>query len=144
MKKQTLYSIVAAVLILSLGSAAASAQRGSVFTFQVPFEFQAQGKTLPAGKYTVRRDPMTPGLLRIQNYDQNLWLSVYTVPHRLSEDPAETCLVFKGYGEKRFLTEVKVLGLGDGYELIKTKAQRREEQIAKAKTTHMIPESATK
>jgi len=147
MKKQTLYRIAVSVLFLFFGRLPASALSPEyLITVQVPFEFQVNGKLLPAGEYVIKRDPQMPQLLLIQCPEQNIWVTVHTIPHSLSGQPARTSLTFKQYGEKRFLSEVKVLGRGDGYALIKSKAERRLARIAEAKTIHAtraIPNSAT-
>jgi hypothetical protein len=44
--------------------------------------------------------------------------------------PNRPNLIFRKYGEKRFLAEVRVVGREDGYELIKSK----EEQSLTART----------
>lgn len=59
-----------------------------------------------------------------------------TIMRRLPKNPARTNLLFRSYGEKRFLAEVQVSGNGEGYAFIKSKAERRRAQIAEAKTLH--------
>ena len=145
MKKQSLYRIAVSVLFLSFGRLPASAlSLEYLTTVQIPFEFQVNEKLLPAGKYVINRDPQTPNFLLIQCPEQNIWVTVRTIPRSLPEYPAQTSLIFTGYGAKRFLSEVRVLGRGDGYALIKSKAERRLAQSAKASTiqaTQAIPGS---
>lgn len=144
MKKQTLYHIAVLVLFLCFGRLPASAQSLEyLMTIQVPFEFQVNEQLLPAGKYVIKRDPQTPQLLLIQSTEQNIGVTVHTIPHSLPEYPTRGSLTFQEYDEKHFLSEVKLLGRGDGYALIKSKAERRLAQIAKATTTHTIPNGAT-
>jgi hypothetical protein len=144
MKKQTLYRIAISVLFLLFGGLPASAQSSQyLMTIQIPFEFQVNEKQLPAGKYVIRRDQQTPQLLLIQCPEQNIWMAVHTIPHSLSEQPSRGSLIFKDYGEKRFLSEVKLLGRRDGYALIKSKAERRMAQITETKTIHATPKGAT-
>ncbi len=139
MKKQTLYRIAVSVLFLLFGSLPASAQsQENVMTFQVPFEFQVNEKLLPAGKYVIKRDPQMPKFLQIQSTEQNILVVVNTIPLTLLKEPARTSLTFKKYGEKHFLSEVKVLGRGDGYALFKSKTERRLAQIAESKTVKTI------
>ena len=144
MKKQTLYRIAVSVLFLSFGRLPASAlSLEYLTTVQIPFEFQVNEKLLPAGKYVVKRDTHSPQLLLIQCPEQNIWMTVHTIPHRLSGQPARTSMVFMEYGEDHFLSEIKVLGLGDGYALIKSKSERRLAQIAKAKAIQANPNGTT-
>jgi len=130
MKKQTLYRIAISVLFLFIGRLPIAAQSPDyVMTFQIPFEFQVNGKLLPAGKYIIRRDPMTPELLRIQCPERNIWVNVHTVTNRPSEEETRPCLIFRKYGENHFLSEVRALVYGEGYALIRSKAERKQEQI---------------
>jgi len=143
MKKQTLYRIAVSALFLCSGRLPASAQSHEyLIRVQVPFEFQAGGKLLPAGKYVIRRASQSPSFLLIQCLDQNIWAAVHTIPHSLSKAPTRTSLTFNKYGEKCFLSEVKVLERESGYALIKSKAERRLAQIAEAKTIHAISNGA--
>jgi len=135
MKKQTLYRIALSVLFLFCGKLPASAHSlENLMTVQVPFDFQVGEKLLPAGKYVIKRDPQMPQLLMIQSPERKIFAVVYTITLNLPEESARTSLTFKGYGEKRFLSEVKVLGRGVGYALTKSKTERRLARMAEAKT----------
>ena len=143
MKKQILYCIAVSALFLFFGRLTASAlSLEYLMTVQVPFEFQVNEKMLPVGKYHIKRDPQNPQILLIQCPEQNIWVTIHTLQHSLSEQPAQTSLIFKEYEGKHFLSEVRVLGRGDGYALIQSKAERRLAQSAKAKNTRAIPNSA--
>jgi hypothetical protein len=145
MKKQLLYRIAASILFLFLVRLSASAQSHEyVMKVNVPFEFQVNGKTLPAGDYVIRRDLTTPDLLRIQSPERNIWVSVHTIPHRDWEERSRPCLIFNKYGENHFLNEVRTPARSEGYVLIKSKAERRQEQVAKAEIIHAVPDTATK
>jgi len=144
MKKQTLYYIAISVLFLFIGRLPIAAQSPDyVMTFQVPFEFQVNGKSLPAGKYIFRRDRMMPTFMQIQCPERNIWLNVHTVPSKLSKKGALPCLIFRKYAENHFLSEVRSLEYGEGYALFKSKAERKQEQIGKEKNIHVIPNGAT-
>src|SRR5215475_13084668 len=121
MKKQTLYFIAGAMLSLCVGRLPAAAQ--DVATVQIPFDFQVHEQLLPAGKYVVKRDPQAPQWLLIQSLDRKrqAQVLVYTIPHRLQDYPAKTGMVFRKYGERQFLAEVRLVGQGDGFALIKSK-----------------------
>ena len=135
MKKQTLFRIAITILFLVSGKLSASAQSSEyMMTFQVPFDFQVNEKVLPAGKYTFKRVPETPYILQIKSVERNVWLYVQTIPHSLTQQPARTNLIFKMYGEKRFLSEVNVVGLENGFAMIRSKTERRLAKIAKTNT----------
>lgn len=144
MKKQILFHIAASILFLFIGRAPAFAQTQEFLTtFHVPFDFQIGGKLLPAGTYTVKRDLQIPHVLRIICPEQKLWMTFQTIPHNLSEQPSRSSLIFKKYGSTHFLSEVMVLGRGEGYTLIRSKAERRLAHATPAKTIQAIPGGAT-
>jgi|SRR5215831_186146 len=136
MKKQTLSFIAGAMLLLCVGRLPAAAQ--DVATVQIPFDFQVQEQLLPAGKYVVKSDLQAPQWLLIQSLDRKrqAQLYVHTIPHKLTDYPAKTSMVFRKYGERQFLAEVRLEGHGDGYALIKSKAER---QLAQALVEKAFP-----
>ena len=136
MKKQTLSFIAGAMLLLCVGRLPAAAQ--DVATVQIPFDFQVHEQLLPAGKYVVKPDPQAPQWLLIQSLDRKrqAQLYVHTIPHKLTDYPAKTSMVFRKYGERQFLAEVRLVGYGDGFALIKSKAER---QLAQAPVEKAFP-----
>jgi hypothetical protein len=142
MKQQTLYRIAVLGLFLFLGGLLVPAQSmEKMMTVQVPFDFQVNEKLLPAGEYVIKRDPQVPRLLLIQCPQRKISVGVYTIPLSLSKPLTRASLTFTDYGEKRFLSEVKILSRDLGYELIKSKAEQRLAQLAEVKTIHAIPKS---
>lgn len=133
MKKQTLYCIAVSVLFLLFGSLTASAQSlEPLMTVQVPFDFQVDGKVLPAGQYVVKRDSQSPNILRIQSPKQKIFVIIHTTQISQSKDLAQASLVFRAYDQKHFLSEVKFTGYGLGYSLFESKAERKLAQAAQA------------
>src|SRR5262245_55595310 len=144
MKKQTLYRVTVSILFCFFCRLPASAQSyQNLMTIQVPFDFQVNERQLPAGKYIIKRDSRTPQILLIQCPERDIRVVVQSILHSLSEQPRWTSLIFKAYGEKRFLSEVKVMGREDKFVLIKSKAERRLAQIEKEGAIHAIPSGAT-
>ncbi|MGH9831651.1 MAG: hypothetical protein ACREBD_39190 [Blastocatellia bacterium] len=141
MKKHTLSLIAGAVFLCCGGGLRAAAQ--DIVRVQVPFDFQVNGQQLKAGEYIIKRDSQEPRRLLIQSTEGKTRVIVNTIPHRLSKDPSRASLLFRSYGEQRFLAEVRVAGNEDGYALTKSKAERRLAQIAEAKTIHAISNGAT-
>jgi hypothetical protein len=137
MKKQTLFRIAISILILSFGRLPASAQAdGYTQSFQIPFEFQANGKQLPAGKYLVKRSPRTPLILLIQNREQNIRMYLNIVPSGMLNQATRSTMSFKKYGESYFLSELKLQGSEFGYQMLKSKDERRLAQVAEVITIH--------
>jgi len=143
MKKQTLCGVATSVLFLFFGRLPAFAlSQQHLITVQVPFEFQVNEKLLPAGKYVIKRDSQNPQVLMIQCPERNVWVTVHTLQHSLWEQSAQTSLIFKEYGEKRFLSEIRVPARGEGYALIMSKTERRLAQAAKATNARATPGGA--
>lgn len=130
MKKQTLSFIVGAMLLLCLGRLPAAAQ--DVGTVQIPFDFQVREQLLPAGKYAVKRDRQAAAWLLIQSLDGKRGVFVHIIPRTLPDYPTETGMVFRKYGGRRFLAELRLAGLLDGFALIKSKAERQSANVARA------------
>ena len=134
MKKQTLSFIVGAMLLLCVGRLPASAQ--DLSTVQIPFDFQVDEQLFPAGEYVIKRDPQTPQWLLIQSLDRKVRVFVHTIPHKLPDYTGKTRMVFRKYGERQFLAEVRLVGHEDGFALIKSKAER---QLAQAPVEKAFP-----
>lgn len=138
MKKQAFYRHAAAVLLLLCASLAASAHDFAM-RVEIPFAFEAGGKTLTAGKYVINRDPQMPQFLRVQSAEGKGTAVVLTIPRRLSQERDEGSLLFKGYGAKRFLAEIRMPGREEGYALIPSKAERELARTAKAQPLPIGP-----
>ena len=138
MKKQTLYPITVSVICLFFGlffgSQRAYAQSPEyVLAVQVPFDFQVRDSLLPAGKYIIKRNPQITNFLLIESTEQKISVVVSTLPHSLSKKTTKGSLTFRGYGEKHFLSEVKLMGGEEGYVLAESKAERSLVQGAEVK-----------
>lgn len=140
MKKQAFYQIAATTLFLFVCSLPVSAQSlENLMTVQIPFEFQVGEKSLPAGKYVIKRDPQLPKFLQLQCPERKISVTVYTIPLNLPKEPARTSLTFMEYGEKHFLSEVKIWGRDVGYALVRSKTEHRLAQSLRTKTLRTIP-----
>ena len=120
--------IAGALLWLGLCSAPAAAQ--NVTTVQVPFDFHVRDQVLPAGKYTIRRDLALPQWLQLQSADGKHFVPVITIPHLPPGNAQPTGLVFRKYGEQRFLADVQFAERENGFALIPSKAEREMQQLA--------------
>jgi hypothetical protein len=113
MKKQIMRAFATLGLLLTLAAAspatpaAPGAQR---LVVNVPFEFVAGGKVLPAGRYTITRVVRdSGGALLIRSADGRASVTVMT---NASEAGGETPQVsFKRYGERYFLARVWTPGV---------------------------------
>jgi hypothetical protein len=96
--------LVAGMVAGTLGMA--QAQSADYLKVNVPFEFVAGNKALPAGAYELRRvNDRDPNLLRIANANGDSAL-IY-VTHSSSLDTENTRFVFSDYGERYILTSLR-------------------------------------
>ena len=91
----------------------------------IPFEFQAGDKVLPAGTYTIEK--RGDALLISDGKGNGTAVLANAIPNKAYR--VENLLVFKGYGNKRFLSEVRWSDISTARGLMETKAEKR---LAKA------------
>jgi len=104
MKKQIL-TIAAGLLLSTFAAAQCSAQ--STIRVNVPFSFDAAGKTMPAGEYSVRPDALTGDAIRsIAQTNGKESIMVTTLAAERSGQPVSPRLVFHRYGNAYFLAEI--------------------------------------
>ncbi|HEX7956948.1 MAG TPA: hypothetical protein VF508_08405 [Pyrinomonadaceae bacterium] len=126
MKKQitsALLGIVAAVLL----AVPARAQTGRAVTVQIPFDFAAGGRQLPAGRYTVRRvrfDSESALIIR----GERGGAAAVVLTNRGRGGPERASLTFRQYGDRYFLAGVSMPGTASVRELPKTGGERRAER----------------
>jgi hypothetical protein len=112
---------------------AARAQDVDKITANVPFDFIAGGKTLPAGTYSVRQvSPEANPVILIRSNDD----SVFVIPMFADRDAAsitvgsadQALLGFEHVGDKYFLSQIETIG---GVYALKT--PRTMNQVAQRK-----------
>ena len=97
--------IIALALVCLAGlSVSAFASEGDLVV-NIPHDFVASGKTLPAGKYTVSRVSSDPLELSFRSYDNHV--GAFVLPTTLSSAPAERLgLTFETTGGAYILTGI--------------------------------------
>ena len=146
MKNQLIKTLTMAALVItfSLLTAAisASAQSGSDFTVNIPFDSMAGKKILPAGEYRVMVHPAAASkVLIIHSADGR---TKFATPSAMSVEGGESSkramLVFNRYGNQYFLSQVWEAGRTTGQELTKSPAEREikrsRAQLAKSEATN--------
>ena len=94
--KSTLF--LGAAVLMGLGAQAQSIK------VSIPFAFEANGKSLPAGEYTVREVSATNGgIFAMQNTHDGMLLSG---SHPISYNTSEAKLVFRQAADGYYLTEL--------------------------------------
>jgi len=109
------------ILTLMALSTLAAAQTRKIVGAEVPFEFIANGKTMPAGFYTitVSGDPLAVLLIR----SGKSFVHALANATALSQHPVVTVLVFHRYGAQYFLSGIRWEGEDRAYELPAGKAE---------------------
>jgi len=98
-----------------------NAQTSARITAQVPFDFVAYGKAMPAGQCKIAVEVNGRTLLSIMSGKQHT--SVFSVADESPSARTKTTLVFHHYGDRYFLTSIKREG-GSGYQLPTSKLER--------------------
>jgi hypothetical protein len=110
---------LAVSMILLGGMVAANAQidSGSAIRFEVSHPFVIDGKTLPAGKYSISAIATQSGssdVLKIQSADGKESMLFSTLKKFHGEAAGKTELVFDQVGEIAYLTDIRVKGDEEG------------------------------
>ena len=127
MKKQITRTLLGffAVLVLAAG---AQAQGSRGMEIQIPFDFVAGQKQMPAGKYTVRRVRFdSESVLLIKGEGESSEAAI-VLTNTGEGNPVRAALTFRQHGERYFLAEVSMPGSASVRELSKTRAERAAER----------------
>jgi len=110
-------------LVVLSGMAAAQLDSRSKIVAQVPFEFVVANKVVPAGEYAVRVANIDGHILDISDARTNV--GVFSPSSRTeTKQPASHCaLVFNQYGDRYFLSGIKLQGSKIAYRLPESKAE---------------------
>jgi hypothetical protein len=134
MKKQikSAFVLVMTAAMLAGSQFAASAQTPQHLAVNVPFDFVAGDRQLPAGRYRVRRIKLdSASALLIESADGRARATVLTNAARGASGRAT--LTFKQYGDQHFLAGVWLPGAAGGRELQESKQERTLREQAAAK-----------
>jgi hypothetical protein len=105
MKNLTAIALFVAAGFVTAGSALAQDHK---VTATVPFNFTVNGRTLPAGTYTIGNDADSPRILTIADRKDGVAVMSLAIPD--SGYAADNKLVFHRYGNQYFLSEVRTTG----------------------------------
>jgi hypothetical protein len=146
MKTQVLRASALLCLLSALASmsAPADAQTARRILVEVPFEFVAGDRTLPAGAYVVRRVLRdSDRVLLIQSLDGRRAVSVLTNSTAARASGEATRLDFRQYDGRYFLAQVWTAGADAGRELVKPALERsRERKLSERQKAHGATRSA--
>ena len=125
MKRQALSLTCLLSLLLVAGSAIA--QSGEVRS-NVPFDFTVEGKTVPAGAYTIGKLGRSGETLLLGSQDGKMHMVISSNAAQNLAGANKTKLVFNRYKDQYFLSEIWVQGSTSGRQIPKSK---REKELAK-------------
>lgn len=129
--------LVAVTLMLISGMAFAQLNSESRVVAQVPFNFTVANKAVPAGECEIRLAAMGSKTLKISNIDSSMSLFAPSYQTESKQDAAKYALVFKQYGDRYFLSGIKLQGSKIGYRLPESKleAELRAQNVPSTEET---------
>jgi hypothetical protein len=112
-------------IVITLMPLLASAQLGSSdkLVTNVPFQFRAGEILIPAGECTVQRANMDSRTLVIGNWGAKVGLFANPSIAEATEPSSINAMVFHKYGDRYFLTSIKLKGSKAVYHLHESKAE---------------------
>jgi hypothetical protein len=121
--KRTNWMVVVTLVVLS--GLAAAQRMGSTtrIVTEVPFEFMVSNKIAPAGEYVVQEMTMDGKTLAIRNADARVNLLSTASLGEAKESAANYTLIFNRYGDRYFLSGIKLAGSKTTYHLAPSKVE---------------------
>src|SRR6202171_3965810 len=120
--KHANWLVVVALVVLS-GMAAAQRIGSTRIVGQVPLDFMVANKIVPAGEYTVQAFTMDGNTLVIRNAEAKVGLVSPSSQSEGKQDASNYALVFKHYGDRYFLSGIKLEGSKITYCLPESKVE---------------------
>ena len=99
------FTAIATILLASLATAGSASAQDHAAKANIPFGFYVENKWVPAGTYTLTSDSRDPEVIAIRNGDNTI--ALMDVGHAADPVRGSHTLVFKKYGDKYFLHEVR-------------------------------------
>lgn len=128
---------VAAALVVLSGMAAAQLIGSTRVVAQVPFEFMVANKTVPAGECEVQAITMDGQTLVIRNAEARVGLFSRSSQAEGKQSASNYAMVFKHYGDRYFLSGIKLQGSKITYRLPESKveAELRAQNVSATEET---------
>ena len=143
MKRQFVRGTTMLLLFVALAFvtavASANAQRRSIA--DVPFEFVAGNKTLPADHYSITDGTMGREVVKIsaRKNDTSVFAMTVTLSRKASDEQGK--LVFHRYGNRYFLAEIWTGGDREGQKLLKSREEKSiENELAIISSKTALPQ----
>ena len=120
--KRTTWFVAVAFVVLS-GMAVAQLIGSTRVVAQVPFEFMVANKIVPAGECEVQAITMDGQTLVIRNAEAKVGLFSPSSQWESKQGASHYALVFKHYGDRYFLSGIKLEGSKITYRLPESKVE---------------------
>ena len=119
------YAMRMLAIVVTMMPLLASAQLGSSdrLVAKVPFQFRAGERLIPAGECAVQRTNMNSRTLVIGNWGAKVGLFANPSIAEVTETSSTNAMVFHKYGDRYFLTSIKLKGSKAVYRLHESKAE---------------------
>ena len=129
--------LVVVTLVVLSGLAAAQLIGRTGVVAQVPFEFMVANKIVPAGEYEVQAITTDGRTLVIRNAEANVGLFSSSSQAEGKQNASNYALVFKHYGDRYFLSGIKLQGSKITYRLPESKveAELRAQNVSATEET---------
>jgi hypothetical protein len=121
MKKQTVFPLLTAVLLMAVGSASAQLGGAHEVRAHVPFDYKVGGALMKSGNCSITPAGTANALAIRCDGSQPAMILTGAVS---SKPAAETKLVFRKYGDQYFLAQIWVQGEETGVQLPKTRFEK--------------------
>jgi hypothetical protein len=129
MNRRSIVILVAGLILGVVAFVPAQAQLPGVpIRVTIPFDFNVRGKTLPSGKYEIRRIGDEPDGLLVYNLTNHQHAVFESEPVETSRTPRRGEVVFHEYGDTYFLAQIWTGGEETGRELIPSRDEKRLER----------------
>jgi len=134
--KNAKWMLAVSLIVLSSMAVAQSMGKSGVKA-QVPFDFTVGNKTIPAGECVVQPSSQDGSVLMIRNAEAKTSLLIMSAPTEAKRSSADTVLVFERYGDRYFLSAIRVQGSDRTYRLptSKEEAELRAQNVPATEQT---------
>ena len=120
--KSAKWMLPVTLMLLSSLMAAQSLSSSNVVA-QVPFDFMVNNKMIPAGECIVEAVDMNARVLAIHNVDAKKSLFAPSSHEEANKSADSTVLVFNRYGNRYFLSEIRLEGSAETYKLSESRVE---------------------
>jgi hypothetical protein len=115
--------VVVVMLMVFSGMAVAQMIGSSTIVAEVPFEFVAANRVVPAGECKVQATTMDGKTLIIRNVGARTSLFASSSQTEAKQSASNYALVFTRYGDQYFLSGIKIEGSKIAYRLPESRAE---------------------